>query len=116
MMYILLLVVTTTKEVPFIATDLAKRKKEFGRNPRESEAEYIWRVSLSGGDQILLRMYSSVSAPSTKQDLKGLRQMEWQTFLHPYQGKTTSRLGKLRIEPPLWSHPRSLARPPGRRK
>lgn len=111
MMYILL-VVTTTKEVPFIARDLAKREKEFGRNPRESEAEYIWRVSLSGGDQILLRMYSSVSAPSTKQDLKGLRQMEWQTFLHPYQGKTTSRLGKLRIDPPLWS----LARPPGRRK
>ncbi|XP_029876242.1 uncharacterized protein LOC115343847 [Aquila chrysaetos chrysaetos] len=44
----------TTKEVPYTATELAKLKKEFGRTPKESETEYVWRVSLSGGDQILL--------------------------------------------------------------
>ncbi|XP_009579700.1 PREDICTED: uncharacterized protein LOC104079376, partial [Fulmarus glacialis] len=44
----------TTKEVPFTATELAKLKKDFGRTPRESETEYVWRVLLSGCDQILL--------------------------------------------------------------
>ncbi|XP_040434380.1 uncharacterized protein LOC121080427, partial [Falco naumanni] len=44
----------TTKEVPYSATELAKLKKDFGRTPKESETEYVWRVSLSGGDQILL--------------------------------------------------------------
>ncbi|KAM6103464.1 uncharacterized protein LJ206_014311 [Theristicus caerulescens] len=44
----------TTKEVPYTATELAKLKKEFGRTAKESETEYVWRVSLSGGDQILL--------------------------------------------------------------
>ncbi|XP_075595306.1 LOW QUALITY PROTEIN: uncharacterized protein LOC142599320 [Balearica regulorum gibbericeps] len=44
----------TTKEVPYTAVELMKLKKEFGRTPKESEMEYVWRVSLSGGDQILL--------------------------------------------------------------
>ncbi|GAB0206780.1 hypothetical protein GRJ2_003143600 [Grus japonensis] len=39
----------TTKEVPYSAIELAKLKKDFGRNPEESETEYVWRVSLSGG-------------------------------------------------------------------
>ncbi|XP_040977178.1 uncharacterized protein LOC121232785 [Aquila chrysaetos chrysaetos] len=43
-----------TKEVPFTATDLAKLKKDFARAAKESETEYVWRVSLSGGDGILL--------------------------------------------------------------
>ncbi|XP_051499549.1 uncharacterized protein LOC127396039 [Apus apus] len=45
---------SVTKEVPYSATELAKLKKEFARNAKESETEYVWRVSLSGGDQILL--------------------------------------------------------------
>lgn len=44
----------TTKEVPYTATELAKLKKDFGRTPRELEMEYVWRISLSGGDRILL--------------------------------------------------------------
>ncbi|GAB0204356.1 hypothetical protein GRJ2_002901200 [Grus japonensis] len=44
----------TTKEVPYTAVKLVKLKKEFGQTPKESETEYVWRVSLSGGDQILL--------------------------------------------------------------
>ncbi|GAB0210179.1 hypothetical protein GRJ2_003483700 [Grus japonensis] len=44
----------TTKEVPYTAVKLVKLKKEFGRTPKESETEYVWRVLLSGGDQILL--------------------------------------------------------------
>ncbi|XP_074788809.1 uncharacterized protein LOC141973790 [Athene noctua] len=43
-----------TKEVPFTATELAKLKKDFSRTAKESETEYVWRVSLSGGDGILL--------------------------------------------------------------
>ncbi|XP_074936484.1 uncharacterized protein LOC142051195 [Phalacrocorax aristotelis] len=44
-----------TKEVPFTATEVAKLKKDFARTPKESETEYVWRVSLSaGGDGILL--------------------------------------------------------------
>ncbi|XP_052553477.1 uncharacterized protein LOC128087677 [Tympanuchus pallidicinctus] len=42
------------KEIPFSATELAKLKKDFSRSPKESETEYVWRVSLTGGDQILL--------------------------------------------------------------
>ncbi|XP_072216209.1 uncharacterized protein [Excalfactoria chinensis] len=42
------------KEIPFSATELAKLKKDFSRSPRESETEYVWRVSLTGGDQIML--------------------------------------------------------------
>ncbi|XP_075302410.1 LOW QUALITY PROTEIN: uncharacterized protein LOC142365467 [Opisthocomus hoazin] len=43
-----------TKEIPFAATKLAKLRKDFARTARESETEYVWRVSLSGGDGILL--------------------------------------------------------------
>ncbi|GAB0180729.1 hypothetical protein GRJ2_000538200 [Grus japonensis] len=43
-----------TKEIPFTATELAKLRKDFARTARESEPEYVWRVSLSGGDGILL--------------------------------------------------------------
>ncbi|XP_071657682.1 uncharacterized protein [Patagioenas fasciata] len=44
----------TTKQTPYTATELAKLKKEYGRLPKESETEYVWRVSLTGGDQIQL--------------------------------------------------------------
>ncbi|GAB0209887.1 hypothetical protein GRJ2_003454400 [Grus japonensis] len=44
----------TTKEVPYTAVELMKLKKEFGQTPKESETEYVWRVSLSGGNRILL--------------------------------------------------------------
>ncbi|XP_074710990.1 uncharacterized protein LOC141937301 [Strix uralensis] len=43
-----------TKEVPFTATKLAKLRQDFARTAKESETEYVWRVSLSGGDGILL--------------------------------------------------------------
>uniref|UniRef100_A0A8C8AKQ8 Uncharacterized protein n=1 Tax=Otus sunia TaxID=257818 RepID=A0A8C8AKQ8_9STRI len=43
-----------TKVVPFTATELAKLRKDFARTAKESETEYVWRVSLSGGDGILL--------------------------------------------------------------
>lgn len=29
-------------------------KREYGRLPNESKTEYVWRVSLTGGDQIQL--------------------------------------------------------------
>ncbi|XP_074880385.1 uncharacterized protein LOC142029430 [Buteo buteo] len=44
----------TTKEVPYTATELAKLKKEFSQTPKESETEYVWRVSLSEGDHVPL--------------------------------------------------------------
>ncbi|XP_074713432.1 uncharacterized protein LOC141938585, partial [Strix uralensis] len=44
----------TTKEIPYTPTELAKMKREYGRLPKESETEYVWRVSLTGGDQIQL--------------------------------------------------------------
>ncbi|XP_009571611.1 PREDICTED: LOW QUALITY PROTEIN: uncharacterized protein LOC104072469 [Fulmarus glacialis] len=44
----------TTKEVPYTATEFAKLKKDFGQTLRELETEYMWRVLLSGRDQILL--------------------------------------------------------------
>ncbi|XP_074390250.1 uncharacterized protein LOC141727866 [Zonotrichia albicollis] len=43
-----------TKQTPFSATKLSKLKKEFGRLPHESETEYVFCVSLTGGDQIKL--------------------------------------------------------------
>ncbi|MCQ4187661.1 hypothetical protein FK515_29250, partial [Klebsiella pneumoniae] len=42
----------TTKESPYTATELAKLKREYGHLAKESETEYVWRVSLTGGDQI----------------------------------------------------------------
>ncbi|XP_072778752.1 uncharacterized protein [Taeniopygia guttata] len=44
----------TTKHIPYTATELAKLKKDYGRLPYESETEYVFRVSLTGGDQIKL--------------------------------------------------------------
>lgn len=41
-----------TKEIPYTATVLAKLKKEYSRNSKESETEYAWRVSLTARDQI----------------------------------------------------------------
>ncbi|XP_069646816.1 uncharacterized protein [Haliaeetus albicilla] len=43
-----------TKEAPYTATELTKLRKDFSRMAKESETEYVWRVSLSGGDGILL--------------------------------------------------------------
>lgn len=42
-----------TKEVPLTALEVANLKRKFGRNPEETETEYVWRLSLNGGDQIL---------------------------------------------------------------
>ncbi|RMC03594.1 hypothetical protein DUI87_19769 [Hirundo rustica rustica] len=42
----------TTKHIPYSATELAKLKKEYSHLPQESETEYIFQVSLTGGDQI----------------------------------------------------------------
>ncbi|XP_064032327.1 uncharacterized protein LOC135192880 [Pogoniulus pusillus] len=44
----------TTKEIPFSSTELAKLRREFTRSAGESEVEYVWRVSKTGGDQIRL--------------------------------------------------------------
>ncbi|XP_066194256.1 uncharacterized protein [Sylvia atricapilla] len=44
----------TTREIPYTATELAKIKKEYSCLPSESEMEYVFRVSLTGGDQIKL--------------------------------------------------------------
>ncbi|XP_068856755.1 uncharacterized protein [Aphelocoma coerulescens] len=44
----------TTKQIPYTAVELARLKKEYGRLPHESETEYVFRVSLTGGDQIQL--------------------------------------------------------------
>ncbi|RMC10275.1 hypothetical protein DUI87_13077 [Hirundo rustica rustica] len=44
----------TTKHIQYSATELAKLKKEYSRLPQESETEYVFRVSLTGGDQIKL--------------------------------------------------------------
>uniref|UniRef100_A0A8B9NM80 Uncharacterized protein n=1 Tax=Accipiter nisus TaxID=211598 RepID=A0A8B9NM80_9AVES len=44
----------TAKEIPYTPTELAKMKRQYGCLPNESETEYVWRVSLTGGDQIQL--------------------------------------------------------------
>ncbi|XP_068856709.1 uncharacterized protein [Aphelocoma coerulescens] len=44
----------TTKQIPYTAVELARLKKEYGRLPHESETEYVFRVSLTRGDQIQL--------------------------------------------------------------
>ncbi|KAK4817117.1 hypothetical protein QYF61_027980 [Mycteria americana] len=46
-----------TKEIPYSATEateLAKLQDRYSRLPRETETEYVWRVSLTGGDRIKL--------------------------------------------------------------
>ncbi|GAB0182736.1 hypothetical protein GRJ2_000738900 [Grus japonensis] len=45
---------TTVRTVPWSPAELAKLQEKYSRNPEESETEYVWRVSLTGGDQILL--------------------------------------------------------------
>ena len=44
----------TTRIIPYSPTDLGKIQEKYSRGPRETETEYVWRVSLSGGDRILL--------------------------------------------------------------
>lgn len=43
-----------TQEVPYTTTKLAKLKKEYSCNAKESETECVCRVSLTGGDQMML--------------------------------------------------------------
>ncbi|KAK4814008.1 hypothetical protein QYF61_004638 [Mycteria americana] len=43
-----------TKEIPHSATELAKLQDRYSRLPRETETEYVWRVSLTGEDRIKL--------------------------------------------------------------
>ncbi|XP_072723419.1 uncharacterized protein [Ciconia boyciana] len=43
-----------TKEIPYSATELVKLQEKYSRLPRETETEYVWRVSLLGGDRIKL--------------------------------------------------------------
>ncbi|RMC19600.1 hypothetical protein DUI87_03159 [Hirundo rustica rustica] len=57
----------TTKHIPYSATELAKLKKEYSHLPQESETEYIFQVSLTGGDQIKL----------TEHEASGYRDMEF---------------------------------------
>ncbi|KAK4825469.1 hypothetical protein QYF61_027624 [Mycteria americana] len=43
-----------TKEIPYSATELVKLHDGYSRLPRETETEYVWRVSLTGEDRIKL--------------------------------------------------------------
>ncbi|KFU99171.1 hypothetical protein N339_02605, partial [Pterocles gutturalis] len=43
-----------TKEIPHSPTELARLQEKYSRLPKESETEYVWRVSLTGGDRIKL--------------------------------------------------------------
>ncbi|KAK4828041.1 hypothetical protein QYF61_023079 [Mycteria americana] len=43
-----------TKEIPCRVTELVKLQDRYSRLPRETETEYVWRVSLTGGDRIKL--------------------------------------------------------------
>ncbi|GAB0207183.1 hypothetical protein GRJ2_003183900 [Grus japonensis] len=45
---------TTIRTIPWSPAELAKLQEKYSRNPEESETEYVWRVSLTGGDRILL--------------------------------------------------------------
>ncbi|XP_066063745.1 uncharacterized protein [Chamaea fasciata] len=44
----------TTKQIPYSACELAKLKKEYGQLPQKLETEYVFQVSLTGGDRIKL--------------------------------------------------------------
>ncbi|KFO12322.1 hypothetical protein N312_11853, partial [Balearica regulorum gibbericeps] len=44
----------TTKETPYTVTELAKLQEKYSRQAKETETEYVWRVSLTGGDRIRL--------------------------------------------------------------
>ncbi|XP_051644256.1 uncharacterized protein LOC127471415 [Manacus candei] len=45
---------TTTRTTPYTGEALARIQEKYSRKASESETEYVWRVSLSGGDRILL--------------------------------------------------------------
>ncbi|XP_039238707.1 uncharacterized protein LOC120323540 [Pipra filicauda] len=45
---------TTTRITPYTGEALAKIQEKYSRKASESETEYVWRVSLTGGDRILL--------------------------------------------------------------
>ncbi|KFV00196.1 hypothetical protein N340_03542, partial [Tauraco erythrolophus] len=42
------------RTVPWSPADLDKLQEKYSRRPDETETEYVWRVSLTGGDRILL--------------------------------------------------------------
>ena len=44
----------TTRIIPYSPTVLGKIQEKYSRGPRETETEYMWRVSLTRGDRILL--------------------------------------------------------------
>ncbi|KFQ94510.1 hypothetical protein Y956_13699, partial [Nipponia nippon] len=44
----------TTRMVLYLATELTKIQEKYTRRAQESETEYVWRVSLTSGDQVLL--------------------------------------------------------------
>ncbi|XP_074666470.1 uncharacterized protein LOC141917265 [Strix aluco] len=44
----------TIRTTPYPATELAKIQEKYTRQAQETETEYVWRVSLTGGDRILL--------------------------------------------------------------
>lgn len=39
-----------TKEIPYSANELAKLPEKYSRSAKETETEYVWRFSLTGGD------------------------------------------------------------------
>ncbi|XP_071891101.1 uncharacterized protein [Anas platyrhynchos] len=45
---------TTVRTIPWSPAELIKIQEKFSRRPGESEVEYVWRVSLEGGDRIML--------------------------------------------------------------
>ncbi|KFW61951.1 hypothetical protein AS28_02543, partial [Pygoscelis adeliae] len=44
----------TTRTVPYSAAEMSKIQEKYTRLAQETETEYVWRVSLTGGDRILL--------------------------------------------------------------
>ncbi|XP_075604452.1 uncharacterized protein LOC142601014 [Balearica regulorum gibbericeps] len=47
-------VCTMVHTIPWSPAELAKLQEKYSRHLEESETEYVWRVSLTGGDRILL--------------------------------------------------------------
>lgn len=45
---------TTVRPIPWSPMELVELQEKYSRQPGESEVEYVWRVSLTGGDRILL--------------------------------------------------------------
>uniref|UniRef100_A0A8B9VGG3 Uncharacterized protein n=1 Tax=Anas zonorhyncha TaxID=75864 RepID=A0A8B9VGG3_9AVES len=45
---------TTVRTIPWSPAELIKIQEKFSRRSGESEVKYVWRVSLEGGDQIML--------------------------------------------------------------